>query len=355
MEERGVVQECMRAELRRWYDEAKPPENSNKRDGIPPPVEVRERIQNVVNAQTGRTKNTSGGQLTGSDELVQAKRDFRERIKSHFGDSYIGKTSREHAMVAGIVQAVMQSVVGQKLSDEEKQMFVRGASRYVTASEQRKRGVNVPRTQTGYRHKRGQGVKATSGLGVKSQSEIVSHTRWTNPSTSTRENLTQVASTGPREATFRATYVGIPCSVLVKPELRKWTKRPAMLTPAPEQFLQSLDTIGNYYVGKTEKRTNSTTAVPWIVRATESLRRHMQSEDQLALMKACQATETSPLQLQLSYARIAAEEGVAAMEARVIDLKRNKPGSQNRAAGLASAGGEGWLYFWDVVDARFHR
>ena len=47
----------------------------------------------------------------------------------------------------------------------------------------------------------------------------------------------------------------------------------------------------------------------------------MQSEDQLALLKACQATETSPLQLQLSYARIAAEEGVAAMEARVIDLK----------------------------------
>ncbi len=40
------------------------------------------------------------------------------------------------------------------------------------------------------------------------------------------------------------------------------------------------------------------------------------------------------------------------MEAR--DLKRNKPGSQNMRGGLASAGGEGWLYFWDVVDNRFH-
>jgi hypothetical protein len=48
-----------------------------------------------------------------------------------------------------------------------------------------------------------------------------------------------------------------------------------------------------------------------------------------------------------------AEEGVAAMEGRAIELKRNKRGSQNRQSGLAAAGGEGWLYFWDVIDTRF--
>ena len=71
------------------------------------------------------------------------------------------------------------------------------------------------------------------------------------------------------------------------------------------------------------------------------------------VIKACQATEAAPLQLQLSYARIASEEGVAAMEARAIELKRSKQGSQNRHSGLAAAGGEGWLYFWDVIDTRF--
>ncbi len=42
-------------------------------------------------------------------------------------------------------------------------------------------------------------------------------------------------------------------------------------------------------------------------------------------------TKASPLQLKLSYARIASEEGVVDMEARVIDLKLGKPGSRNRA------------------------
>ena len=44
----------------------------------------------------------------------------------------------------------------------------------------------------------------------------------------------------------------------------------------------------------------------------------------------------------------------ATMEARAIELKRKKDGSQNSRSGLAAAGGEGWLYFWDVVDTRFH-
>jgi hypothetical protein len=54
-----------------------------------------------------------------------------------------------------------------------------------------------------------------------------------------------------------------------------------------------------------------------------------------------------------AWARIASEEGVAAMEARAIELKRKKPGSQNSISGLAAAGGEGWLYFWNVTDTRF--
>ena len=58
--------------------------------------------------------------------------------------------------------------------------------------------------------------------------------------------------------------------------------------------------------------------------------------------------------LRLSYARIASEEGVATMEARAIELKRKQDGNQNRSGGLAAAGGEGWLYFWDVIDTRFH-
>jgi hypothetical protein len=84
-----------------------------------------------------------------------------------------------------------------------------------------------------------------------------------------------------------------------------------------------------------------------------ALRLHMKRPKQQALMEACKPTMASPLQLKLSYARIAAEEGVAAMEARAIELKRKKPGSQNSISGLAAAGGEGWLYFWDVTDTRF--
>jgi hypothetical protein len=38
---------------------------------------------------------------------------------------------------------------------------------------------------------------------------------------------------------------------------------------------------------------------------------------------------------------------------RAVELKRKKPGSQNSISGLAAAGGEGWLYFWDVTDTRF--
>ena len=54
--------------------------------------------------------------------------------------------------------------------------------------------------------------------------------------------------------------------------------------------------------------------------------------------------------LILSYARIATEEGVAAMEGRCIDLNLGRRGSRNKSKGLASAGGEGWLYFWDLGD-----
>ena len=54
-----------------------------------------------------------------------------------------------------------------------------------------------------------------------------------------------------------------------------------------------------------------------------------------------------------AWARIGSEEGVAAMEARAIELKRRKDGSQNTSGGLASTGGEGWLYFWNVIDTRF--
>ena len=147
---------------------------------------------------------------------------------------------------------------------------------------------------------------------------------------------------------------GTPVSVLVKTELRRWTERPAMLTPAAEAFLRGLGDTGNYYVGKTEGQKGSTVKAPWMKRALASLRWHMKTPEQQALIAACKPTKESPLQLQLSYARIASEEGVATMEARAIELNRKKDGSQNRNNGLAAAGGEGWLYFWDVIDTRFH-
>jgi hypothetical protein len=122
-----------------------------------------------------------------------------------------------------------------------------------------------------------------------------------------------------------------------------------------EQLLQGLDAaaVGKYYVGKTEGQISSTSDAPWLSEAMQAIRRHMKRPKQQALIKACKPTQATPLQLQLSYARIASEEGVAAMEARAVELKRKKPGSQNSLSGLAAAGGEGWLYFWDVTDTRF--
>jgi hypothetical protein len=98
-----------------------------------------------------------------------------------------------------------------------------------------------------------------------------------------------------------------------------------MLTPAAEEFLQGLDGVGNWYLGKTEghkHRSKSLHPVPWLPEAMDRASIKMKGEEQQALIKACKPTQASPLQLQLSYARIAMEEGVATMEARAIELKR---------------------------------
>lgn len=39
------------------------------------------------------------------------------------------------------------------------------------------------------------------------------------------------------------------------------------------------------------------------------------------------------------------------MEGRCIDLKLGRCGSRNKSKGLL-ARGEGWLYFWDMVDTQ---
>ena len=194
----------------------------------------------------------------------------------------------------------------------------------------------------------------TDAVGTSRASRL-SQTRWTDPSPATRQNLPEVGTVGPREATFTAKIVGVRCCITVAPELRRWTTRPSLLTPPAEEFLQGVDAsrLGQYYVGKTEGQQTSDPNIPWLEEAMCSIRRHMKRPNQQALIKACKPTQATPLQLQLSYARIASEEGVATMEARAIGLKRRKASNQNRVGGLASAGGEGWLYFWDVIDTRF--
>ena len=136
--------------------------------------------------------------------------------------------------------------------------------------------------------------------------------------------------------------------------VRQRERERVLLTPAAEEFLAHLEGIGNWYLGKTEGHNRGMESpVPWLPEAMARASNKMKGEEQQSLIKACNPTQASPLQLQLSYARIAMEEGVAAMEARAIELKRNKQGSQNRLSGLAAAGAEGWLYFWDVIDTRF--
>lgn len=280
-------------------------------------------------------------------------------MKSRFGRSYIGKTRRDHGVVQSEVRAVLTSAVGQKLTETEVEKFTYSAAQYVTDSQQRKRGVHIPssREEGGRnRHKRGMGVFAASTIAKPSQATAVLPTRWTDPSRATRRNLPEVGTVGPRVATFTASIHGFSCSITVAPELRRWTTRPSMLTPPAEEFLQGVDAsgVGKYYVGKTEGHYRSHKNAPWLPEAMVAIRRQTKRPDQQALIKGCKPTKATPLQLRLSYARIASEEGVATMEARAIELRRKQDGNQNRSGGLAAAGGEGWLYFWDVIDTRFH-
>jgi hypothetical protein len=356
-----MVKGLLKVELQKWLEEARPPKVKGRDATGKLPVEVQQRIRATVDAQAGMTRLPAKGRPdVGSNELVQAKQDFRARIKSRFAKSYIGKTRRDHSAVQSEVRAVLQSAVGQKLSEAEVRQFTESAATYVTDSCQRKRGVHIPKIRKAgtCKHKRGMGVYAATATRrnvTQTQTSSVLPTRWTDPSPATRQNLPEVGTAGPREATFTTTIVGNSCSVTVKPELRRWTTRPTLLTPPAEQFLHGLDAaaVGKYYVGKTEGQKSSNLAAPWLSEAMQAIRAHMKRPEQQALIKACKPTQATPLQLQLSYARIASEEGVAAMEARAVELKRKKPGSQNSLSGLAAAGGEGWLYFWDVTDTRF--
>lgn len=253
-------------------------------------------------------------------------------------------------------------MAGKKLTETEVQQFANSAAQYVSDSHQRGRGVHIPsyRKEGGRnRHRLGMGAW-TAGTAALGNSRMRGHspllqTRWTDPSPATRQNLPEAGTVGPREVSFTASIAGVSCSITVAPELRRWAARPSMLTPPAEEFLQSIDAsgVGDYYVGKTEGQARTNAALPWLSRAMQSIRARMQQPDQQALIKACKPTPATPVRLRLSYARIASEEGVAAMEARAIELKRRKDGSQNTSGGLASAGGEGWLYFWNVIDTRF--
>eukprot|EP01044_Picomonas_judraskeda_P012243 COSAG03_NODE_1739_length_3583_cov_9.395809_5_plen_164_part_00 len=72
-----------------------------------------------------------------------------------------------------------------------------------------------------------------------------------------------------------------------------------------------------------------------MVEAMDRASNNMKGGEQQALIKATQA---SPLQLHLSFARIAMEEGAAAMEARAIELLRSGERVAQWGAGLVDEG-----------------
>ena len=149
-----------------------------------------------------------------------------------------------------------------------------------------------------------------------------------------RQNL--VASP-PHEVTFEVIFGGHFCSVVVKPELRKWTTRPKQLSPLAEEFLKGLQGVGDFYVSKTEGQSSRSSVVSWLSKALSQGAHHMKTT-----VKGRKSNKTKRLRLQLSYARVAAEEGVDAMEGRCIDLKLGRCDSRNKSKGLASAGDMGY-------------
>ena len=241
---------------------------------------------------------------------MKAKEDFRVRIKSDFGQRYIGRTRRDFDVVQSEVRAVLQSEAGKKLTETEVQQFAVSAAQYVSDSRQRERGVHIPsyRKEGGHkRHRDGMGACA-AGTAALGKSRMRGHspllqTRWTDPSPATRQNLPEAGTVGPREVSFTASIAGVSCSITVAPELRRWTARPSMLTPPAEEFLQGIDAsgVGDYYVGKTEGQARTDATLPWLSRAMRSIRERMQQPDQQALIKACKPTPATPVRLRAAH------------------------------------------------------
>ena len=112
-----------------------------------------------------------------------------------------------------------------------------------------------------------------------------------------------------------------------------------------QEFLKGLEGVGDLYVGKTEGHAAGSSEVPWLREAMIQGGRKLR-----ASVRGRKSTKSKRLRLRLSYCRIAAWEGVAAMEGRCIAQKLSRSGSQNKSKGLVSDGAEGWLYFWDLMD-----